>query len=61
MKIAYKGFIIKYSVFLNSCTFTTKENEESRIQNARLVYKAKTIEEAKQIIDKIEGAEHDNT
>lgn len=54
MKEEYKGYIIKYSTFLNSCTFTTKENDEARIQNARLIHNAKTIEEAKEIIDNLE-------
>lgn len=51
MKIEYKGFIIDYSIFLNQCTFTTKENDESRVSNAYLINKAESIEDARAIID----------
>ena len=49
MTTEYKNYIIiDYGVF---CKFTTKENYNQRISNARLYYKAKDIEEAKAIID----------
>lgn len=43
MKEEYKGYVIKFSTFLNSCTFTTKENDEARMQNARLIHNAKKL------------------